>query len=143
MQADPKLKLWFVGIVEDENYHFSLMADIEKTGLTNQIHYLGARGDVHELLAAADVYLMPSMSEAHSISFLEAMACGLPIIASNIPAFLFARGKEGIVLIDPNDQSAYQNAIRQFTEYKIRYNHDLSPYDIATTAKSYETLDIK
>jgi len=53
-------------------------------GLDGSIRFLGLRSDVPEILAAADIMLMTSLSEAHSLSLLEAMASRLPVVATAV-----------------------------------------------------------
>ncbi|MCK4340368.1 MAG: glycosyltransferase [Phycisphaerae bacterium] len=50
------------------------------------VHLLGWRDDVGPILSAADAFLFPSLTEGMPNAVLEAMACGLPIVASDIPA---------------------------------------------------------
>lgn len=56
----------------------------QKKGITRQVHFLGYRTDMKELLRAADVFVMPSYREGLSRSIMEAMVSGLPCIASKI-----------------------------------------------------------
>lgn len=53
-------------------------------GIENHIHFLGYRNDIKDLLQAADIYVMPSIREGLSRSLMEAMACGVPCVVSNI-----------------------------------------------------------
>jgi len=61
-----------------------LAAEAAALGVSHQVHLLGHRNDVHELLAAMDVFVLPSLNEGMSNTLLEAMACGLPVVASAI-----------------------------------------------------------
>jgi glycosyltransferase involved in cell wall biosynthesis len=59
--------------------------------LVSRVTFLGARGDVPELMAAADAFVMTSVSEGQPMAIIEAMAAGLPTIATSvggIPALL-------------------------------------------------------
>lgn len=143
LASDPSVQLWFVGIDEDGAYCDALAADISALGLNDQIRALGPRTDIPALLAAADAYLMPSSYEAQGIAFLEAMASGVPIIASDIPAFAFARGRSGIALIDPLDQKAFLREVTAAIQNNTRYVHNLDAYDIRATAKAYEGLGFR
>jgi glycosyltransferase involved in cell wall biosynthesis/peptidoglycan/xylan/chitin deacetylase (PgdA/CDA1 family) len=53
-------------------------------GLTERVRFLGHRDDVPQVLAEADLFVLPSRSEAFPNSVMEAMAAGLPVIASNV-----------------------------------------------------------
>ena len=55
-----------------------------RLGLQSSIFFLGSRSDIPEVLAAADIMLMTSLSEAHSVSLLEGMAARMPIVATNV-----------------------------------------------------------
>ncbi|WP_197277354.1 glycosyltransferase [Sphingomonas profundi] len=58
---------------------------IATRGLAGAVRLLGARGDLPDLMAAADLLLLPSRFEGLSLVALEAMAAGLPIVASDAP----------------------------------------------------------
>jgi glycosyltransferase involved in cell wall biosynthesis len=53
-------------------------------GLDRRVHLLGLRADVSNLLAAADVFALPSLSEGLPLALLEAMFAGRPIVASDV-----------------------------------------------------------
>ncbi len=53
-------------------------------GLIEEVRFLGKQDAVEELLAVADLFLMPSASESFGLAALEAMACEVPVISSNI-----------------------------------------------------------
>ena len=55
---------------------------LRQEGLTEVIRPVGYRQDLPALLRAADVYVSPSRTEAMSLSILEAMAAGLPVVAT-------------------------------------------------------------
>lgn len=61
-----------------------LMALAKRLGLQNQVIFTGWREDVLEILAGCDLFIFPSYREGISNSILEAMACGLPCIVSDI-----------------------------------------------------------
>jgi N-acetyl-alpha-D-glucosaminyl L-malate synthase BshA len=53
-------------------------------GIEGRTHLLGAQELVIPLLSAADVFLLPSAQESFGLAALEAMACGVPVVASNV-----------------------------------------------------------
>jgi L-malate glycosyltransferase len=56
----------------------------QRLGVFDRIHFLGKQEDVHELLPLADLMLMPSELESFGLAALEAMACEVPTIATNV-----------------------------------------------------------
>jgi glycosyltransferase involved in cell wall biosynthesis len=90
-----------------------LVSEIARLGLDGAVELLGTRGDVHELLAAADVFVLSSESEGMPMSVLEAMAAGLPVVASavgGVPEVV--RDGETGALVPPRDPVALAEAIR-------------------------------
>lgn len=59
---------------------------VKRHGLAGSVTLLGLRRDVPALLAAADIFLLPSHSEELPLSILEAMAAGLPVVATPVGA---------------------------------------------------------
>jgi len=53
-------------------------------GIQDHVKFLGKQVDVIHILAAADIFLMPSQSESFGLSALEAMACSVPVISSSV-----------------------------------------------------------
>jgi N-acetyl-alpha-D-glucosaminyl L-malate synthase BshA len=56
----------------------------EELGVSDQLLFLGKHQSVDELLACADLFLLPSKNESFGLAALEALACGTPVIASNM-----------------------------------------------------------
>jgi len=63
----------------------SLRERIANAGLSSHIHLLGARDDVPRWLRRADLFVFPSRTEGLPNALLEAMACGLPVITTDVP----------------------------------------------------------
>ena len=62
----------------------SLLALAEELGVSDRVHLLGYRKDIPELNHSADAFCFPSYREGLGLAAIEAMACGLPIVTSNI-----------------------------------------------------------
>ncbi|WP_461509195.1 glycosyltransferase family 4 protein [Rhodopirellula baltica] len=69
----------------DGNLRSQLEESIQAAGVTDRVHLLGWRDDVSALLPLADVMVLPSLWEGMPIVLLESHACGVPIVASDIP----------------------------------------------------------
>ena len=68
-----------VGNCIDEYTIFSRICNVE-----DRVHFLGFRKDVYKILKASDMFIFPSYREGLSVALTEAMACGLPAVASRI-----------------------------------------------------------
>lgn len=106
----PKLVLLVVG--RPGRASAELQALAEKLQLGDRVRFLGHRSDVPELLAAADIFVFPSLYEGLGGAVLEAMAMSLPVVASDIPALREATGDGGCaLLVKPADADALRAAI--------------------------------
>jgi glycosyltransferase involved in cell wall biosynthesis len=65
------------------------------------VEFLGHRSDVPDILAAGDVFVFPSLYEGLGGALIEAMALGLPIVASDIPAIQEVVEKDRNALLVP------------------------------------------
>ena len=82
-------------------------------GIGDNIHFLGYRNDVKELMAACDIFVMPSFREGLSRSLMEAMACGLPCVASAIRGNTDIVRNGGGFLCPPNSPKRFAGAINK------------------------------
>jgi len=103
-------------IVGDGPLRAQLEAATRKLGLTDAVTFLGARPDVPELLRRSDVYVSSSRTEGMSNALLEALACGLPLIATRVG------GAEDIVddrvngvLVPDGDAATLASALTELT----------------------------
>ena len=76
---NPKLQYFICGTGPEKE---KLMTLAKNQGVERQVHFLGYREDIKELLQAADIFLFTTLQEGMSRSMMEAMASGLPCIAS-------------------------------------------------------------
>jgi glycosyltransferase involved in cell wall biosynthesis len=108
--ACPELRFVIVGD-GSRRAELELLARIK--GVDRVFEFLGHREDVPELLAGADVFVLPSRSEAFPNGVIEAMAAGLPVIASAVGGIpdLVDPGHTGI-LVPPLDAEALAAALR-------------------------------
>ena len=87
---------------------------IEEQGLGGRVHLLGPRSDVPRLLKAADLFVFPSRTEGLPNAVLEAMAAGLPVVATDAPGCrdLIDDGRTGL-LVPVDDPVALSAAIQR------------------------------
>jgi glycosyltransferase involved in cell wall biosynthesis len=77
----PSLRLVLIG---DGPLRPYLGALANQLGIGNRVKFLGERDDARALLPALDAFVMPSLTEGHSIALLEAAAAGCPIVATRV-----------------------------------------------------------
>jgi len=80
-------------------------------GLDRRVHLLGLRSDIPMLLAAADLFVLPSLSEGLPLALLEAMFAARPIVATNVGDVQAALGSEAGVVVPPGDPRSLASAI--------------------------------
>lgn len=80
---------------------------VRRKGLSRDVHFLGKQDRVHEKLGLADLFLLPSDLESFGLAALEAMACEVPVIATNAGGLpeVVTHGKDGF-LVPPRDVAA-------------------------------------
>ena len=83
----------------------------------DRVHFLGYRKDVAMLLHASDVFAFPTYREGLSVAVMEAMAAGLPVVASRVRGNvdLIQDGVNGF-LCDPDDAQGFADKIRTFLD---------------------------
>lgn len=85
---------------------------IDRLDLGDRVRLLGHRRDVAELLAGSDVFVFPSLYEGLGGAAIEAMALGLPMIVSDLPALNELIDEEGSVRVPPGNVLALAEAMR-------------------------------
>lgn len=106
----PNLQLVIVG---SGDQHDGLVAQAERAGIRSAVHLVGHREEIDACLAGMDCFVLPSLNEGMGRALIEAMATGLPVIASQvggIPA-LVQNGKNGL-LVHAGDSRALADALR-------------------------------
>jgi len=80
---------------------------VRKRGLQNDVFFLGKQNNVYQELSAADLFLLPSQLESFGLAALEAMACEVPVIATNVGGLpeVVEHGVDGY-LVEPGDVPA-------------------------------------
>lgn len=87
---------------------------VEQYRLSNRFVMLGYRNDVLDVLKCADIFYFPSLNEGQPNALIEAMASGLPFVASDIPSIKEMIPKYRVSdLVDPNDLQSNVSAIER------------------------------
>jgi glycosyltransferase involved in cell wall biosynthesis len=87
----------------------------ETLGISDRLHFLGARSDVSRLLKTADIYAQPSRWEGLSMAVLEALASGSPIVASNVAGLAEVVADAGL-LFPAGDHAQLAICLRRLLE---------------------------
>jgi glycosyltransferase involved in cell wall biosynthesis len=140
--VDLRVRIAGVGPLDKE-----LRAETERRRLTGIVEFCGFQKDVPAFLSGLDAYVLPSLKESFSNAVLEAMACGLPVIAFRAGGVPEVVGEAGI-LTPPRDVGALAREMgRLACDPKLclrlgRAARDrvVEKFDIATNVLSLESL---
>jgi glycosyltransferase involved in cell wall biosynthesis len=91
-------------------------ATIGKLGVGDRVRMCGFQDDPAAALAGADLFVLPSAAEAFPLALLQAMACGLPVVATRVAGVpeLVRDGVDGI-LVDADDWAGLRAALQRLT----------------------------
>ena len=111
--------------------------DLSSYRFTSNVNIVGrvSIDKVHEYLEQADLFVFPSLSEGFSYALLEAMAGGLPIIASDVGANSEMIEDEGGIVLQENTGEELSKAIDRLKESEIRRN--MSKWNIEKVRNNY------
>lgn len=136
LPTDKKIVL-FVGRFHHDKGPLRVLEALEKLGNNNYtaiflgvgyqvlksqyIHFQGTvkNEDVAKYMAAADLFVLPTLHEGSSNVIVEAMSSGLPIISSNIPEIMVQCNDSFSILIDPLDSNEIARAINRIFSNEI------------------------
>lgn len=136
-------------IIGDGPREAELRALAAGLGVTDRVEFLGHREDVPALLTRADIFVLPSRSEAFPNGAIEAMAAGLPVVASRVGGLidLVDEGRTGL-LVEPDNPAALADAIASLIESPARAaalgaaarDEVVHRYSFDRMVRSFETL---
>ena len=107
-------------IVGDGPLRTELLEQSQKLGLSDHIFFEGFRAEVLPYLQAANVFILTSRSEGLPLSILEAMACGLPCIVTNVGGNAEAvTDKADGLVVPPESADAVAGAISFLATHPI------------------------
>jgi glycosyltransferase involved in cell wall biosynthesis len=130
-----------------------LRRDLEKLaadrGVADRVKFLGIRSDIPAVMKAADVFALTSVSEAASLTLLEAMASALPVVVTNVGGNMeLARpDREGLLFPRADAAGCAAALVRVFTEPKLAASlgtagrsRALERYQLSRTVEEYYAL---
>lgn len=82
--GDSAASAWSVAIAGRGDAESSLRQLANELGIAERVQFLGLRSDVPDLLAAADLFVLPSRSEGLPLALIEAMGASLPIVSTDV-----------------------------------------------------------
>jgi len=104
--------LLIIGTVQDEDYASRLRGLIKDLGIGDRVYWGGFRTDIPEIMREFDLIAVPSLAEPFGRTTIEAMAAGLPVVATNTGASpeIVLDGVTGL-LVGPDDPDGMCEAI--------------------------------
>ncbi|UOQ85861.1 N-acetyl-alpha-D-glucosaminyl L-malate synthase BshA [Gracilibacillus salinarum] len=149
----------FQKVHEKEKSHLLLIGDgpeygriydlVRALGLENVVHFLGKQKNIPELLSIADIKLLLSEKESFGLVLLEAMACGVPCVGSNIGGIpeVIADGETGFIE-ELGDTDAFASRILELLQNKQKWqrfsknaiNRVTNCFSSEEIRKQYESL---
>ncbi|HET6511228.1 MAG TPA: glycosyltransferase, partial [Candidatus Kapabacteria bacterium] len=129
----------FVGDGPDRSECQALAREL---GVAQHVRFLGKQSELAALLAASDIFMIPSGNESFGLSALEAMACGVPVISSDVGGLpvVNVHGETGYV-VPMGDIEMLAQRIRELLENEpLRRQMGDASLVRATTMFSIENL---
>lgn len=146
-QADTTLV--FVGATKsayfevDDQIGERMRHDADQAGLSDRLVFAGAIHHVEDYFRAADLFVLPSRREGLPVALMEAMACGLPSVASRLPGSTETIIDDGVngLLVAPGDHAALAAALASVLA-DARLASALSAAARATVERRFANADI-
>ena len=136
----PQAKLLFVGAKKSSFYSQELFAKIAQYNLGDKIIFAGIQHDIPGILSASDLFILPSRSEGMPAALIEAMATGLPCIATRSGGMseVIKHGQNGLLFDRENAEDLADNilSILSNSDLNSQFSHmakqNLQKYEICT-----------
>ncbi|GJM34994.1 MAG: N-acetyl-alpha-D-glucosaminyl L-malate synthase BshA [Saprospiraceae bacterium] len=133
-------------LIGDGPERYNLEQLCRKLDLWSEIRFLGKQDAIEELLAVADLFIMPSESESFGLAALEAMACEVPVISTDVGGLpeVNIHGKTGFLSKIGDVEDMAKNAINLLTnkemlsQFRINALEQASRFDIKLILPQYE-----
>ena len=112
MREIGRLRVWVLGKGDERRAR----SQAARLGIADRVHFAGPVADPERWMAAADLFVLPTIYDPFSNACLEAMACGLPVIttAANGVAEVMEEWRTGAVLADPRDMQGLADRMEEY-----------------------------
>ncbi|MBC2601105.1 glycosyltransferase family 4 protein [Puniceicoccus vermicola] len=106
---------WTYTLVGDGEQRPELESLVDRLGVRENVHFAGYVSDVSSFYAKSDVFLFPSLWEGFGLVAVEAMAAGLPVLASDVPGLSEVIARDGVsgILLPSTEVDQWAGAIRK------------------------------
>ena len=134
-----RLRLLIVGEGESRTECLEMM---KQYNMDHLAWFTGERNDIPELMAAMDIFVLPSLGEGISNTILEAMSSGLPVVATKVGGNLelVQEGETGY-LVPPSDPEAMAQALFNYvTNPELRNNHSQAAREFIDRSFSIDAM---
>ncbi|MCH7412058.1 glycosyltransferase [Belliella sp. R4-6] len=135
IERDKSIFFIFCGLSTEK-----LQDEVDSMGIMGNVKLLSFRNDVSEILRTSNLFYFPSLTEGQPNSLIEAMLCGLPFVASNIPPIVEIMPESLMsYLIDPLD---VEKSVRLIFEVQEKKDHGLTGIT-QNWARGYFSQDLR
>jgi sugar transferase (PEP-CTERM/EpsH1 system associated) len=111
-------------IVGEGSLKTELIQEVSTLGFAEKIHFSGIKTNIPEIMNTLDIFVLPSLSEGMPNTVLEAMSCGVPVIATSVggvPEVI--EDEETGILIESQDEDALAMALKELIENQEKRLH--------------------
>jgi N-acetyl-alpha-D-glucosaminyl L-malate synthase BshA len=111
-------------IVGEGPLQYDMVTLVDQLGIEKNVQFLGIRTDIGALIASSDLFLLPSQQESFGLVALEAMACGVPVIASSVGGLpeVIEDGRSGFLFQVGNVEEAAEKAVKILKDKELYHS---------------------
>jgi glycosyltransferase involved in cell wall biosynthesis len=112
LERYPRARFIFCGMVHEKEYFRRVQHLVSRLGLLLHVEFKGEipQSSLYELFSCADVFVFVSLSETQGLALLEAMAFGVPVVASRLPP-IENTVDSNVIFVNPTDSEEIASAI--------------------------------
>ncbi len=144
--SDWPMRLWILGDGPMQSEMISLAASL---GIEKRVKFMGVRTNIGPIIASANLLIMPSSEESFGLSALEAMACGVPVLAAHAGGLpeVVRDGHTGFLFRTGDTKAAVDRGLQLIrnpdlleTIAKTAVKHAVNTFNMNTIVRQYNEL---